>query len=137
MAIWGKISKGVKSVFGKSTLDVGKVFDTITNKMDDWKFTDEERSRYNKEAADAMATFAKETLNESTERSASRREIARLIIYIYLLICVVGLVFLFVNTNIVKLIIEFCNEMYLTAAFIAVIAFFFGGYYMDKFRKSK
>lgn len=137
MALLSTISKGVKAIFGKSTLDIATVFNTITTKMDDWKFTEEERARYNKEAADAMALFAKETLTESTERSASRREVARLVIYLYLLICVVGLVFLFINTDVVKLIIEFCNEMYLTAAFIAIIAFFFGGYYMDKFRKTK
>lgn len=133
----GKFLQGVKAIFGKSTLDIGKVFDTITTKMDDWKFTEEERARYNKEAADALASFAKETLNESTERSASRREVARLVIYFYLIICLAGLVFLFINTDIVKLIIEFCNEMYLTAAFITIIVFYFGGYYMDKYRKGK
>lgn len=132
---WKPLKNSVKAIFGKSTLDMNKVFDTFATKMDDWKFTDEERAKYNKEAADAMSTFVKETLGESTERSASRREIARLIIYLYLVISVLGLVFLFIDSAKTKLIIEFSNEMYLSVSFISIIAFFFSGYYIDKFRK--
>lgn len=131
------LGNGVRAIFGKSTLDIGKVFDTITTKMDDWKFTDEEKSRFNKEAADAMSSFAKETLSESTERAQSRREIARLIIYWYLILSLVGVIFLFIDSEKTKLIIQFADQMYLTIAFITIIAFFFGGYYINQFKSKK
>lgn len=134
----GWFKNGIKAIFGKSTLDIGKVFDTITTKMDDWKFTDAEKSQFNKEAAEGMAAFAKDTLNESTERAQSRREIARLIIYFYLILSTIGIIFLFIDSAKTKLIMEFADNMYLTVAFLTIIAFFFGGYYINQFKsKSK
>lgn len=131
------IGAGVKSIFGKSTLDVNKVFDTLTTKMDDWKFTEAERMQFNREAADGMAAFVKDTMNESTERAQSRREISKLIIYWYLILSAVGVIFLFIDSEKTKLIIEFASKMYLTEAFLAIIVFFFGGYYINQFKAKK
>lgn len=135
MGWFKKVSTGVKALFGKSTLDINNVFNTITTKMDDWKFTEAERMQYNKEAAAAMAEYAKETMNESTERAQSRREIARLIIYFFLFYCTLGVVFLFINPDKTKLMMEFASSMYLDIAFLSIIAFFFGGYYINQFKK--
>lgn len=137
MGVLKSITTGVKTIFGKSTLDMGQVFSTITNSMDDWKFTEQERATYNAKAAEAMADYAKATMNESTDRSKSRREIAQLVIMFYLITCLVGIVFVFISMDKTRLIMEFCNETYLTAAFITIIVFYFGGYYLDKFKSKQ
>lgn len=131
MGVFQKIGKGVKALFGQTTLNAGEVFNTLAGKMDDWKFTEEEKAKYNKDMADAMASFANAQLTESTDRAIARRNIAHLIIYSFLFICLLGVVFLFIDIEKTKLLIEFSDKMYLTTSFITVIAFYFGGYYLS------
>jgi len=124
------------NLFGGSKLDVNNVFDKVSSGIDQLNFTNEERATYNKEAADALATFTKETLSESTDRSKTRRQIALAITAIYMLMSVCCMILAFFNTEKAKLLIDVSAALSLDTAFVMVLAFFFGGYYL-KLRAQK
>jgi len=96
----------------------------VTKMIDDSKLTSQE-------AADATAQFVKDTLSENTERSRTRRSIAvETIRFFFLLIIFLIVAWKFDPAWFVaakNLIIEFK----LPVAFLMVMAFFFGGYYLN------
>jgi uncharacterized membrane protein (DUF485 family) len=111
-----------------------KLVGDVTKMIDDSKLTTQEK-------ADATAQFVKDTLSENTERSKTRRSIAvETIRFFYLLIIFMIISWRFDPEwfNAVKaLVIEFK----LPIAFIMIMAFFFGGYYLNggikEFRKRR
>lgn len=139
MGFWTKGLAIAKNVFGGSTLDAGKVFDTVAKGIDNLGFTEQERANFTKDMAEGLAKYTIETLGESSDRSKTRRDIAIMIVSLYLLTFVVALVMLlgFSDTNSVKMIIELANEMNLSVGFLMVLAFFFGGYYLQNLMGKK
>ena len=115
---------------------VGLVKD-IRGMVDDKNFTDEERARFNTKIADSVAEFAKSTLSENTERSKARRLISIVSVYFFYFL-IIALIVLWKFDSAwydasLKLIIDFK----LPIAFIMIMAFFFGGYYTNKFLGNK
>lgn len=132
---------GLKAVFtglfGRSTLDVNNVFDKVSGGIDKLNFSNQERAAYNKEAADALAAFTKETLSESTDRSCTRRWIAIAITAIYMIMSLCCMVLAFFSTDKAKLLLDVSSALGLDTAFIMVLAFFFGGYYLKLISQKK
>ena len=111
--------------------------------IDEQKFTTEEAAIFNKGTAEASAQFVKDTLGEGTERSRSRRKIGVRFVSLFPWI-VIGIIALRIVENYVPTIAgsaEFAKgliiAMYLPAAFITIIAFFFGGYYLKQYTGQK
>lgn len=108
-------------------IDAQKTFDTISGGIDKLAFTNQERADLNVKLADKVADFAEKTLSENTIRSKARRLISYVIVFAY-----IGLVVgsLFIDN-------EYLQSLVLNSpmqtAFIMVLAFFFGGYYMKNF----
>lgn len=125
MGLFGKNKETVV----KGAVDLVK---DIRGMVDDKNFTAEERSRYYAKMGDATAEFAKATMSENTIRSRARRHIAVLSIYFFyfLFLLLVGLWKFdpawFVATK------ELAIEFKFPIAFIMIMAFFFGGYYLNK-----
>ena len=127
----------VKTMFGASKLNVNNVFDKVSNGIDKLAFTAQEKATYNKEAADALAQFTKDTLSESTDRSKTRRQIALIITAIYMLMAISCMVLAFINKDNAKLLLDVSSALQLDTAFIMVLAFFFGGYYLKQMTVKK
>ena len=119
----------------KSTIVNGVVtlVKDIRGMVDDKQFTSEERSRYYMGLADATSEYAKATMSENTERSRTRRSIAEVSVYFFyfLTLLLIGLWRFdsawFDATK--ALLIEFKYPTII----IMIMAFFFGGYYLNKF----
>ena len=110
-----------------------KLVGNIRGMIDDSKFTDEERSRYQMKLADSTTEFVKATLSESTERSRTRRSIAVVsIYYFYFLTSALVLLWKF-DPDWYQAALDLVVQFKLPIAFIMIMAFFFGGYYLNKF----
>jgi hypothetical protein len=118
----------LKNIF-KGKIDAQSTFDTIASGIDKLAFTQEERSDFNKMLADKTAEFYASSLSESTIRSKTRRFIAiAVIVNVFLVfwLCV-GLAFFGKD---ISIILKLSEGFSLSTAFIMVLAFFFGGYYL-------
>ena len=123
-----KFLAGIKSLF-KGKISVDKVFSSVAAGIDNLGLTQQEKS-------DSVKEFVKDTLSENTERSKARRAIAKFIIYNYFAVFWIALVAVFIDIEATKLIIEIAGAFSLGYAFLAIIAFYFGGYYLGKAQKN-
>ena len=105
----------------------------IRGMIDDKNFTDEERARFNIQIADSVAEFAKATLGENTERSKARRSISKVSVYFFYSLIVALLAMWKFDPLWYDASIELIIAFKLPTAFIMIMAFFFGGYYVNKF----
>jgi len=101
-----------------------KVFDTVASGADKLIFTKEEKAELNKEMIQAQAEFVKNTLNESSIRSYTRRVIAVSIVSVYLFLVLLGVGFYPFIPAYSAFIFSVVSE--LNMAFIATISFYFG-----------
>lgn len=109
----------------------------IRGMIDDSKFTDEERARFNIKLADSVADYAKSTLSENTERSKARRHISIVSLYFFYFLVVALLVLWKFDPEWFQASLDLIIEFKLPTAFIMIMAFFFGGYYVNKFLGGK
>lgn len=116
-----------KSIFGQSKLDIGNTFNTVAKGIDNLAFTDQER-------VDKLSEFVKDTLSENTERSKSRRFIAKFIIINVFAVFWLCVLLIFKGIDISK-ILELSGEFMLPTAFLMVLAFFFGSHIMRDVKK--
>ena len=123
------ITTGVKAIFGKSTLNIGDTFSTVSRGIDNLKLTEQER-------ADKLGKFVENTLNENTMRSKSRRFIAKFVIINVFLVFWLCVAMIFKGIDI-KPILELANIFMIPTAFLMVLAFFFGGYYLGMFKNKE
>lgn len=119
----------------KTTIVEGvvKLVTGVRGMIDDKNFTSEEKARFDKETASNAAGFVKDTLSESTERSKARRSVAIDTVRFYFAL----IIFLIVSWKFDPLwfdaVLNLVIEFKLPVAFIMIMAFFFGGYYLNKF----
>ena len=139
MTFWTKGFAVVKNIFGGSTLSADKVFTSVAKGIDNLGFTEQEKATFTKEMAEGLAKYTIETLGESSDRSKTRRDIAIMIVSLYLLTFVVALIMMLISKDLtsVKMIIELANEMNLSIGFLMVLGFFFGGYYLQNLMGKK
>ena len=120
----------------KSTIIEGavKLVGNVRKMIDDSKLTSQE-------AADATAQFVKDTLSENTERSRTRRSIAVDTIRFFFALIVFLIVVWKFDTAWFDASKDLIIEFKLPVAFLMVMGFFFGGYYLTgaikNYRKRK
>jgi len=129
----------IKTIF-KGGIDIGDTVNNLLSKVDDSKFTVQEKAAYNKQLADSTMEFYKLTLNENTVRSKTRRKIAILLIKNYLFIfwifVLLWLISIFTKFDInLNQYLEIIKTFQIVTGFLMILAFFFGGYYAQKFKK--
>lgn len=104
----------------------------VRGMIDDKNFTSEEKARFDSKTADASADFVKETLSENTERSKARRSVAIDTVRFYFAL----VIFLIISWKFDPLWFDAVKnltiEFKLPMAFIMIMAFFFGGHYINK-----
>ena len=87
-----------------------------------------------KEKAEGVLEFIKNTIGENSTRSKTRRFVAIAIVSNYLLLINASAVLYCIGlVERAKFIFELANTS-LGTAFVMVLAFFFGGYYVGKFK---
>jgi hypothetical protein len=98
------------------------------------KFTDESfLSR--EEVQKAIAQHAKDTLNESTPRSLTRRYIAVCIIASWLLFLIMAASLYWFSQDYAAFVLGIAKEMW--SIIVTIVIFYFGGYYGDKLLKTR
>jgi hypothetical protein len=121
------------SFLSKSTKTVDDIFDKENGhlaKLGEWvgnaKFTHEERAEMNRDMIKTANQFVVDTLGENSERSKSRREIARLIIRLECsLIAGAGITAPF-NIEWSTVLFELSTSTVMLSSVTAIILFFFG-----------
>ena len=116
----------------KGKIDVGKTVDNLLNKVDDSNFTIEEKNKLEFKRAEQLVEFYKQTLDENTERSITRRFIAKFLIIYYVLIVTLCIVLKLIKIDISS-ILTLVETFKLSTSFIMILAFFFGGYYVNNY----
>jgi len=89
MSLFSKIGAGIKAVFGGGQDGNNKVLEAakgVGKWIDEQKFTDEEKAQYNAEMVKHFGEYMAGTVNENTERSRSRRDIALWVIRFYIIL---------------------------------------------------
>jgi len=122
--------------FIKGMLNAETVFETVANGVDKLAFTAEEKAELNKELAGKMADFTKDTLSENSIRSKTRRFVAIAVTAVFLALVLLYVGLLYVGFPVTEL-KELIFESPLSNAFIMVLAFFFGGYYLKQLNLKK
>lgn len=83
------IGSGVKAIFGGSQdgkSNVMKAAEGVGKWIDEQQFTEQERAAYNAEMVKQFGEYMTNTVNENTERSRSRRDIALWVIRFYVIL---------------------------------------------------
>ena len=118
-------------------IETDKVIDFATGALDRINFTNQERAEHNIKMADAVASFVKDSLSESTDRSVTRRYLAVIIVTMYLVLVLGVIALAFFDATRAKMVMDIMSGFRLTTAFIMILAFFFGGYYLNGAIKQK
>ena len=114
----------------KGGVSIDKVFTTVASGIDELHLSEEEK-------AAGVRDFVKDTLSENTARSKARRFIAKVLISNSVLLVWFTIICYFVNPESVQVVLEIVKAYKLDVAFLAIIGFFFGGYYLSKLRGKK
>lgn len=126
-------SKVVDDVFDKDKGLIAQVGGWIGN----MNLTDEEVMKANSKTVETVQDFVEKTLDENTERSRSRRDIANLIIKFYILWLGVAFGLYRFDPEYSSFILEGLGGMAIGGAFTAVVIFHFGSHGLAKFKNSK
>tara|TARA_R110000764_G_scaffold57488_3_gene125174 strand:+ start:4574 stop:4987 length:414 start_codon:yes stop_codon:yes gene_type:complete len=97
--------------------------------------TDEERLKANAKTVESVQDFAVATLDENTERSKSRRELANLYIKFYLIWASVAFGIWPINEKYAVFLIAALTGLALGGAFTSIMIFHFGSHGLAKFKK--
>ena len=121
-----------------NVLDKDKgLFAQIGGFINELSLTPEEVMNQNAKTADSVQAYGIATMEENSERSKSRREIARMYIQFYLLWVSVGLGIWPINEDYAIFIITAMTGVFLGGAFVAIITFHFGSHGLAKLQKKK
>jgi hypothetical protein len=125
---------GILKIFS-GRIDIGKTANNLLGKLDDSSLTSQEK-------ADLTKDFYIKTMDENSIRSRTRRSIAIMLIINYILVFWVVIAAFGIDqlTEIeidMKQLIGIITSFQIPISFIAVITFFFGGYYIPKFSRKK
>lgn len=114
----------------KGKINAQKAFDTATGMLDNLNFTNEERAELNKNLADKTVEFYSLTVGENTARSKTRRVVAVSVVVNAIVTTWFMLACHMLGYDIEPM-LEIIAVFQMGWAFVAVIAFFFGGYYLN------
>lgn len=121
----------------ENKIDLNSIIGDLSKGVDALAFTPEERAEFNIKLADKLAAYVEGTMNENSIRSKTRRMISFIIIGAFLILVFLAVVLSIFAPENAQFVTELSSNSVMTTAFIMVLAFFFGGYYMEKLPKIK
>jgi len=132
MSILKGIITGVKAIFGAGedgTGNVMKVATGIGGFIDEQKFTEEEKAKYNAELIPVFQQYMDSTVRENTQRSITRRSLAIWIIRTWIFLLAASIIASALNANeLAKYIYEIATLSTMDYLVLGVGAFFFGSH---------
>lgn len=125
--MWSKIKAGAKAVFGMAGSGTGAHAVKEAIKMfDERKFTEEERAEYVLKVAPVYAKFMENTVNESSQRSTTRRNLAMMVIRNWIAMLWVAIVAWIWNPEYSAFILTIAFSTALATLVLGIGAFFWG-----------
>lgn len=109
---------------------IDKVFESVASGIDKLNLTDQEK-------AEGVKQFIVDSLSENTVRSKTRRFIAKFIVLNFIAAFWVCVFMVKKEPEFVENIIELVQTFKIGFAFLAVITFHFGGYYLNGKKKKE
>ena len=134
MSIFSWLLSSPKAVNDILDKDNG-LFTQVGGWINNLNLTDEEVMKQNAATAASVQAFAVATLDENTERSKSRREIAILYTKFYLLWMTVGFGVYPINEGYAIFLVSALTGLALGGAFTSIIIFHFGSHGIAKLKK--
>jgi len=111
--------------FGKK--EANKVLDGAISGIDKLFFTNEEKTEFNKQIADAHLEYLKTTLSENSNRSITRRYMSLALMGLFIALIIAGVIMKAFDDDYASFIFEVVSK--LDVLIMMVAAFFYGGYY--------
>lgn len=136
MGLWSWFTGGTKvvdDVFDKDKGLIAQVGGWIGN----MNLTDEEVMEANSKTVSTVQDFVEKTLDENSERSRSRRDIANLIVKFYILWLGVAFGVYPLAPKYSAFILEGLSGLAIGGAFTAVVIFHFGSHGLAKYKNIK
>ena len=121
---------GLFSFLKSNQKTVDKVIDGAVSGIDKMFFTKEEKTQVTKEMADGLQDFVKQTLDENTARSRTRRVLAIMIMAVYLLLIIAAVVVFAFSKEYAEFVFKVVGEMSTYALMVA--GFFFGAHLLGR-----
>ncbi len=134
MSLFGWLTSAPKIVDDIMDKDNG-LFSQVGGWINNLNLTPEEVMKQNARTADSVQAFAIATLDENTERSKSRRDIAILYIKFYLIWMTVGFGIYPINEGYAIFLVSALTGLALGGAFTSIIIFHFGSHGLAKLKK--
>ena len=135
----GKVTGVVSSVFGSD--DVMNKKDGHLANIGAWignsKFTTEEMAELDAKTAEGVRKFVIETLTENTERSKTRRDMAKFIMRFYCILVFMCVIVFPFKPEWGNFILNVASGAGISGAFISVVVFFFGSHWQRTARGGK
>jgi hypothetical protein len=126
---------GLMGIFSKK-VDPNNIFNKITGMVDDTRLTEEEAAKFNMLKAEKVLEFASKTADENSTRSKARRGIAYVIIGNAFIAFWAGIILRACESKQLQeageYIKQISNDYNMAQLLMAVVAFYFGGYYLNK-----
>lgn len=134
----GKLFNFIKAG-GKTTDDIFDKDKGLLAQAGGWignaHFTQEERAEFNAELAAGVRKYAVETLNESTDRSKARREIALITVQSFLLLIVLACAAYPISKEWAAFILSVITSYTFGGMIVSITIFFFGSHAAAKWKK--
>lgn len=108
------------------------VIDGVKSGLDMLILTDEEKIQYSKDGAKLHLEFLKLNMDQNSERSKARREIAKAVVYFQLFMSTVMGVAYWYDDKFAAFLLKINVEMKIALAFVSIIFFYFGYYGLQK-----
>ncbi len=128
----------VGSIFGAGQdgqSNIMKAATGVGNWIDEQKFTDQEKAEYRAKMVVHYAEYMKSTVNENSERSRTRRDIALWVIKTEVFLLLASVVLFKIDPELAKYIYQVATDSPLGYLTLGVGAFFFGSHLVRAAKK--
>jgi len=124
------IIMGLLSALTGNKKTVEKIVDGAISGIDKLFYTNEEKADVNRQIAEGVQDFVKQTLDENTARSKTRRVLAIMIMGVFLLLIIAAAAVYELNPDYSKFLFKVAGDMSTMALMVA--AFFFGAHMLGR-----
>ena len=110
----------------------------VINGIDAAWFTDEEKSQANQKTQETILEFWKTFATENSEQSKARRDIANLLVKLYVAVVLIGIGMIAFHENaMLDKLVSLLNAVYFGLAFISIIGTYFVPHQVSKIWTNK
>ena len=131
MSFFSGLYSGIKSIVGigqDGQSNVMKAASGIGEWIDEQQFTGEEKARFNEKMIGHYGSFMENTVNENSQRSRTRRDLALWIIKTEIFLLITSAVFFKIDSDMSEYLYKMATSSPIDYLVLGVGAFFFGSH---------